>query len=176
MKFSQLRNLVLVFIAALALSACSTSKKGDATAMGGTDAAGAQTYGYGDQSAFDSSSQKHVNSLKAPSNQVYYFSFNSSGFNPSDMQALSIQAAYIATHPSAQVRLEGNTDARGSREYNIALGWRRAQAVKSLLRQRGVESSQIEVVSYGKERPAAFGNNEQAWVLNRRVELVYESK
>lgn len=176
MKLNHSASLALIFIMGLTLSACSTTHKGDATAMNGNAGAAAQSYGYNDQSAFDANSQKHVNSLQAPSNQVYYFSFNSSQFNPSDLQALKIQASYIATHPSAQIRLEGNTDARGSREYNVALGWRRAQAVKSLLRQRGVEASQIEVVSYGKERPVAFGNNEQAWALNRRVNLIYESK
>ncbi len=90
--------------------------------------------------------------------------------------AATIQAAYLMTHRNAHVRLEGNTDDRGSREYNVGLGWRRAQAVARILKQQGVAPSQIKMVSYGKEHPAVSGNNEEAWSLNRRVELIYVEK
>ena len=117
----------------------------------------------------------HVNSLTAPSDQIYYFGFNESDIRQSDMKALMIQANYLAMHHSAMVRLEGNTDNRGSREYNIGLGWRRDQAVARIFEQQGVSSKQIHMVSYGKEKPAAAGNDEHAWMLNRRVNLIYEA-
>ena len=88
--------------------------------------------------------------------------------------ALMLQANYLVANPKATVRLEGNTDERGSREYNIGLGWRRDQSVARLLEQQGVSPDQIKMVSYGKERPVAFGHNEAAWKLNRTVNLVYE--
>jgi peptidoglycan-associated lipoprotein len=115
----------------------------------------------------------HVNSLHAPSNQVYYFGFNQSNMSSADIHAATVQANYLVTHRSAQVRLEGNTDDRGSREYNVALGWRRAQAVANVLKQQGVSSRQIKMVSYGKEHPVVNGENEAAYRLNRRVELIY---
>ncbi len=114
------------------------------------------------------------NPLHAPANQTYYFAFDSSDMRPNDLQALRIQANYLAMHRRAQVRLEGNTDNRGSREYNIGLGWRRDQSVARLLEQWGVAPEQIQMVSYGKESPVVDENTERAWALNRRVNLVYK--
>ena len=82
---------------------------------------------------------------------------------------------FLQQHPSAHVLLEGNTDERGSREYNIALGERRANAVIDIFRLAGVKPQQIRVVSYGQEKPAAMGHNEESWRLNRRVELSFEA-
>jgi peptidoglycan-associated lipoprotein len=76
-------------------------------------------------------------------------------------------------NPNAQIRLEGHTDERGSREYNIGLGERRAQAVRRVLMLQGATANQLSTVSYGEERPAATGSDEEAWRLNRRVELAY---
>jgi len=82
-------------------------------------------------------------------------------------------AKYLASHGSARVRLEGHTDERGSREYNIGLGERRAQAVRRALLLQGASEGQISTVSYGEERPAVPGHDEAAWAKNRRVEIVY---
>lgn len=114
-----------------------------------------------------------INPMTAPASQTYYFGFDQSKINQDDMAALEVQAHYLATHPNATVRLEGNTDNVGSREYNVGLGWRRDQGVTSLLKQNGVRASQINMVSYGKERPARLGNSKEARSLNRRVHLVY---
>ncbi|MDD5274204.1 MAG: OmpA family protein, partial [Methylovulum sp.] len=78
--------------------------------------------------------------------------------------------------PSQHITLEGHGDERGSREYNIALGEQRAKSVASIMKIQGVSESQISVVSYGEEKPAAFGNDESAWELNRRVEINYQGK
>lgn len=175
-----LRYLTLAVVAC-GLMACSkkTPDSGLYTAGSGDDQ-GAQTYGAAGQPGFNGQVQHNqygqvINPLTAPSNQVYYFGYDDNTVNTDDYKAIQIQANYLTDHPSAKVRLEGNTDSRGSREYNIGLGWRRDQAVAHLLEQQGVKPSQIEMVSYGKERPVADGDDESAWRLNRRVELVYES-
>lgn len=121
-----------------------------------------------------------INSLVAPASQTYYFDFDSTTVRPIDLQAIRIQANYLVTYPKAKVRLEGNTDNRGSREYNIGLGWRRDQAIARILEQEGVAPSQLDMVSYGKEHPVVFSedrgsNNNYVWRLNRRVNLIYEA-
>jgi len=78
-------------------------------------------------------------------------------------------------HANGRIRLEGYTDQRGSREYNVALGWRRAKSVEKRMQRLGVQPEQLVVMSYGKERPVASGSSENAWQKNRRVHLVYES-
>jgi peptidoglycan-associated lipoprotein len=86
---------------------------------------------------------------------------------------VSAHANYLAQNPSQKVRLEGHADERGSREYNIGLGERRGQAVRRALLLSGVSEVQLSTVSYGEERPAAAGSDEQTYALNRRVEIVY---
>lgn len=135
----------------------------------------AQTYAVSQSSGYHADANGFaVNSLQAPSNQTYYFAFDKSDMRSRDRQALDAQANYLATHPNAHVRLEGNTDNRGSREYNVGLGWRRDQSVARILEQQGVRPDQIEMVSYGKQNPAVTGDGEQAWALNRRVNMIYK--
>ena len=167
-------KVVAVSAVTIALAACS-SQNPEQTANA-IPAGGAQAYGLGQKGGLNGadvnggvSGVRHVNSLHTPSNQVYYFAYNQSTVSPEDMRAATVQANYLVTHRNARVRLEGNTDDRGSREYNVALGWRRAQAVAYVLKQQGVSPSQIKMVSYGKEHPAVVGDNEHAWSLNRRV-------
>lgn len=107
--------------------------------------------------------------------QHYYFAFDKSTVNPSDSTSLKTQANYLHAHPQAKVRIEGNTDDRGSREYNVALAARRANAVISMLEQEGIAKKRIEMVSYGAEKPAATGETEEAYRCNRRVDLVFIS-
>jgi peptidoglycan-associated lipoprotein len=111
-----------------------------------------------------------------PCNDVYYFEFDRDAVNQDDASKINAQAVYLIAHPNAKIRLEGNTDQRGSREYNVALGWRRAKAVSKLLQLQGVNPRQIEMVSYGEEKPVAFGHDESSYSQNRRVNLVYEVK
>ena len=105
--------------------------------------------------------------------KVVYFDFDKSEIKPEFADLIGAHARNLTAHPNLKMRLEGNTDERGTREYNIGLGERRAQAVKRALMLQGVAESQLTTVSYGAERPAAEGDNESAWALNRRVELVY---
>ena len=105
--------------------------------------------------------------------RVVYFDFDKSELRSDMLDMLRAHAQFLVQHPSVKVRLEGHADERGTREYNIGLGDRRAQAVRRVLLFQGVESAQLAPVSYGEERPAADGHDDSAWSKNRRVELVY---
>jgi len=107
------------------------------------------------------------------SDRVIYFDFDNSEIKPEYTDLVATHARNLVANGSIKVRLEGHTDERGSREYNIGLGERRAQAVKRALMLQGVGESQISTVSYGEERPAVTGHTEEAWAKNRRVEIVY---
>jgi peptidoglycan-associated lipoprotein len=105
--------------------------------------------------------------------RVVYFDFDSAVIQGAGVDVVAAHAKYLAANPQARVRLEGNTDERGSREYNIGLGDRRAQSVRRALLLQGVTEGQLTMVSYGEERPADPGHDEAAWAKNRRVEIVY---
>ena len=103
---------------------------------------------------------------------VFYFDFDVAEFRPADRDVLTIHAQNLAANPGSRIRLEGHADERGTREYNLALGERRANAIQNYLIVNGASRSQIEVVSYGEERPAQQGQTEQAYQQNRRVEVI----
>jgi peptidoglycan-associated lipoprotein len=107
------------------------------------------------------------------SKRIIYFEFDRAELKPEDETLIAAHARYLASHPGTRVRLEGHTDERGTREYNIGLGERRAQTVRRALLLQGVAETQVATVSYGEERPAAAGSDEVAWAQNRRVEIVY---
>lgn len=108
--------------------------------------------------------------------RVIYFSYDSAKVTDESMALLESHGNFMAETGNVFVRLEGHADERGSREYNIALGDRRAQSVRRILLFQGASSDQIETVSYGEEQPAEIGHSEVIWDKNRRVELVYEVK
>jgi len=110
------------------------------------------------------------------SKRVVYFDYDSSSIKDDAVALIKAHGDYLASHSSASVTLEGHADERGTREYNIALGERRADAVRRMLMAEGVASSQINVISYGEERPAKLGHNEDAWQYNRRVVFDYPGK
>lgn len=170
-KFSK---ILIIGVSAVALAACAKKHPGANGGVGddAANAANASAMQGSDGFKYDANGMR-INPMRAPANQTYYFSFNGSTMRSQDVAALNIQANYLASHPNVKIRLEGNTDNRGSREYNIGLGWRRDQAVAQMLQQQGVKPGQIKMVSYGKERPVAMGDNERSWALNRRVNLKY---
>lgn len=102
-----------------------------------------------------------------------FFGFDSYTVPGDAQEMLEAHAAYLAAHPSATVVLEGNTDERGGREYNLALGQKRSDAVKARLQLLGVPDDRLESVSFGKERPLQEGHTEEAWSQNRRVDIKY---
>jgi peptidoglycan-associated lipoprotein len=140
------------------------------TAPGG----GASTDGsaFGGDSGANGARGVGGNGSGASGRQVIYFDFDKSEIKPEFADIVKSNAQSLISHPNFKVKLEGNTDERGTREYNIGLGERRAQAVRRALMLHGVTESQITTVSFGAERPAAEGDDEAAWAQNRRVELV----
>ncbi|QLQ01086.1 MAG: peptidoglycan-associated lipoprotein Pal [Burkholderiaceae bacterium] len=104
---------------------------------------------------------------------VVYFDFDSYVVKPEYQGVVEAQARFLRADPKRRAVLEGHTDERGGREYNLALGQKRAEAVARALALLGVNSSQVEAVSYGKEKPAVEGHDEAAWAKNRRVEVKY---
>ena len=102
-----------------------------------------------------------------------YFAFDDSSYRAQDKAVVDLQGQYLAQHPDVHVTVSGNTDERGGSEYNLALGQRRAQSVKSALALLGVKDAQVEAVSLGKEKPKASGHDEAAWEQNRRADFMY---
>lgn len=110
------------------------------------------------------------------SSRIIYFEFDSAAIRNEDRAAIQAHAEYLGENGAAAVVLEGHSDERGSREYNIALAERRAKAVRQLLLFQGAIDAQIQTVSYGEESPAAIGHDESTWQQNRRVEIIYKTR
>jgi peptidoglycan-associated lipoprotein len=173
-----MRKILIILMVAAALTSvgCSSKKPkpgpSSSTEVPGADAAGANS------DAANAGNVGADNEAPGPqtgllAKRIIYFDFDSSEIKGEGNDVVAAHAKYLASHASTRVRLEGNTDARGSREYNIGLGERRAQAVRRALLLQGATESQLATVSYGAERPAVAGNDEAAWSKNRRVEIVY---
>lgn len=161
---------------ALVLTACGGAPKKDEGAAvqdrGATTAAeGAATAGAAGAAGIYAAQLEDPNS--ALYSKVVYFDFDQSTIRSEFIDTLRAHAAFLASNPDLRITVEGHCDERGSREYNIGLGERRANAVKRFLEAEGVSSVQINTISYGEERPDSLGHNEQAWSLNRRDVLVY---
>lgn len=108
--------------------------------------------------------------------RVVYFQYDSAKVSEDSLSMLEAHGNFIASNGNVSVRLEGHSDERGSREYNIALGDRRAQSVRRILLFQGASADQLETISYGEEQPAMSSHTEDSWSKNRRVELVYQVK
>ena len=171
-----MRSAFLVLLAATALSV--TACKNQPTVA---DDAGANSGAAVDTAATNRSgaggpiteSPAEVERRRLLSQLVVYFDYDQADIKPEFNALLEAHGRNLAANPNMQVRLEGHTDERGSREYNIGLGERRAQAVRRVLTLQGASATQLTTVSYGEERPAQTGSDEESWRLNRRVELVY---
>lgn len=160
LKFGKFAALAL----ALAVAAGCKSTAGDSGGQGAVDPNAGQAV---DASGIDSSLNEEA-ALRAIT--TFYFEYDSSDLKPEAMRALDVHGKDLKAN-GARVVLEGHADERGTREYNMALGERRAKAVQRYLVLQGVSPAQLELVSYGEERPVATGNDEQSWAQNRRVEL-----
>jgi peptidoglycan-associated lipoprotein len=173
--------VILTAVLGLALVAGCHSNKPRPTATSTNAAEGAdqsQTAGADASKAFGAQGDATGAGVAGPaggqlSNRTIYFDFDSSEIKSEYTSLVAAHAHYLTANPQVRIRLEGNTDERGSREYNIGLGERRAQAVRRALTLQGVPDGQITTVSYGEERPAVTGHTEEAWARNRRVEIVY---
>ncbi len=131
--------------------------------------------GLGQLEHFAGQAEGEMYTTQAPHNQIYRFAYDDSTLAEKYVASVHAQANYLRSHPSARILLAGHTDERGSREYNVALGERRANHVAQIILMAGVSREQVRVVSYGKERPANLGHDEESHAQNRRVELTYEA-
>ena len=179
MRFIQAVAIVLSIGWLAACSSTGDKKTGDVAVVedhsgdAGMDAAS----GDATATAVSGYSDLTIDSLTDPnspvSQRVIYFEYDSSEVAEQDREFVTAHAAVLAANPNLKVSIEGHGDERGSREYNIGLGEKRAQSVRRMMEIQGVLSSQMTTVSYGEEKPALEGHDESAWSMNRRVELVY---
>lgn len=177
------RKLVLVLVTAALLAAVGCSGKKavktppTTSAVGGSAAGAQEAAGEGAGVAANAGTVGDTsgNGASAPAGigRLVYFDFDSAEVRPEFVAVIAAHAHAIAANASIRVRLEGHTDERGSPEYNIGLGERRAQSVRRALLLQGVGEAQVATVSYGEERPAVSGQTEAEWAKNRRVEFVY---
>lgn len=170
------RILFVLLIACLGVTACASKHpKSSPTESASESAASTQASGAGANNAGQNGGDEETPGPQAGvlAKRVVYFDFDSSEIKGEGTDIVAAHAKYLANNPSARVRLDGHTDDRGSREYNIGLGERRAQSVRRALLLQGASEVQLSTVSYGAERPAVAGHDEAAWSKNRRVEIVY---
>lgn len=194
------KTLLALAISTLLLPACSDTDEKDASLTDGSQNAssgindastsglnkgsgidGSETYGSGKGMSgngdYASTLGPEFNDPNNPlSKRTVYFMLDSSEIMPDFIPVIAAHAQYLVANPGQRITLEGNGDERGSREYNIALGEQRAKSVANMMKLKGVSESQLVIVSYGEEKPVAFGNDEAAWEQNRRVELVYQPR
>jgi len=164
-------SIILLAGAVLVLGGCSSASK-QTEAEGGADAGAADSRS-GAEMGGGMHGQPNAGNQDLAAKNVIYFEFDSSEIASEDRDVIAAHAQKMVSNAGMSVVLEGHADERGTREYNIALGERRAKTVQQLLQVQGVDSSRIQVISFGEERPAAVGHDEQSMSLNRRVEFLY---
>lgn len=181
----------LVFIVAMAmLGGCSSTEEKDKNLLAGAENGenDASTSGYvndssvsGEQFGISGGEKNKLgpefnDPMNPLSKGTIYFMYDSSQVKQEFIAVVAAHSQYLMDHPSQKIVLEGHADERGSREYNIALGEQRAKAVQRMMKMQGVYGNQLEIVSYGEEKPDADGMDDASWQLNRRVELLYQGQ
>ena len=160
-------DMKLRILTVLALAAALTACDSDSATKGANDGAGMGGVGTGGV-GMGSVTPGTQSDLAANVGDRVFFDFNSYSVRPDARATLDRQAAWLKRYPQLSVVIEGHADERGTREYNLALGDRRANSVRDYLASQGIPSSRVRTVSFGKERPLALGSNEEAWAQNRR--------
>jgi peptidoglycan-associated lipoprotein len=177
-----LNSLLLLIFSVAFLTACegTTGTTKDDSSVSGSSGSSSSSSDSATTTATGSGSSWSGHPLDDPSSllakRVVYFEFDESVILDEDRPILEAHAQYLSQNPGAAVTLEGHTDERGTREYNLALGERRALSVRQFMSLLGASGQQLRTVSYGEERPAASGHNEEAWAQNRRVEILYRNR
>jgi peptidoglycan-associated lipoprotein len=164
-----LKPLCAMVVVGCATQSGTEADGGAADGSDGASTAGAGSDGGGSATALDSDREANL-----MDNTIIFFAFDSADLDAASSELAKQHGAYLAENPGVKARLEGHADERGSREYNLGLGERRAAGVRSVLLVQGAASSQLSTISFGEERPANTGTGEAAWSTNRRVEIVYE--
>ncbi|MDH3316020.1 MAG: peptidoglycan-associated lipoprotein Pal [Gammaproteobacteria bacterium] len=173
----RITKFLLILASAAVLAACEGTVGTQEGATTGTEVgttSGSSSSAVMPSSGFQGSPLDDPSSLL--SKRTVYFEFDKSDIKPEARAILEAHAKYLSNNSSASVTLEGHADERGSREYNVALGERRAIAARQLMTLMGASGQQIRTVSYGEERPVCTEHNEACWQLNRRVEIVYRTR
>lgn len=181
-----MKKLFLPLFMALMFTACASSQVKDPAKVesGTTSATGKEPSTQENKTPTATSPVAETpvegNPLKDPNNilskRSVYFDFDKYEVKPEFKSLLEAHAQYLIAHPESSIRIEGNADDRGSREYNLSLGQKRAVAVKSAVNILGVPDKQIETISYGEEKPKAIGEDEASWAENRRADIVYSGE
>ena len=198
------KSVMALAIASAIMSGCSSDGEKNVDLLEGTQAgtADASTTGYRDGSAISGGATQGQGGIDGgydavggnaeypnagmgpefsdPSNPLskstIYFMYDSSQVKQDFVPVIAAHTQYLLSHPNARLTLEGHADERGSPEYNVALGEQRAKSVARMMKVQGVAENQLELVSYGEEKPAAEGHDDASWQLNRRVELLYQGQ
>ena len=196
------KSVVALAITAAIMSGCSSDGEKSAELLEGTQggSADASVAGYKDGSTISGTAEQggfeggydstggnaeYPNAGMGPefsdpsnplSKSTIYFMYDSSQVKQDFIPVIAAHSQYLLAHPNARLTLEGHADERGSPEYNIALGEQRAKSVARMMKVQGVADNQLELVSYGEEKPAAEGHDDASWQLNRRVELLYQGQ
>jgi peptidoglycan-associated lipoprotein len=173
----RITKFLLILASAAALAACEGTV---GTQEGTTTGSEVGTASSSTSSAVMPSSGFQGHPLDDPSSMLsrrtVYFDFDSSEIKPDARGIIEAHAEYLSSNRSASITLEGHADERGTREYNVALGERRSNAVRQLITLMGASGQQIRTVSYGEERPVCSDHNESCWSQNRRVEIIYRTR
>lgn len=178
MKFARMTKTIVLLLALTSLVACrssseeATQEANQAQSESGVDATTRRAQEMAAERAAREAEAAERMRQAALNTKVFYFDFDVAEFRPADREVLTFHARDLAANSSKRIRLEGHADERGTREYNLALGERRANGILNYLIVNGAARAQIEVVSYGEERPADSATTEAAYQLNRRVEIV----
>ena len=170
-KFLKIGFIVISLFAVAACSSTSEpeedSSAGEAASSSGDSTSATTTAGPNSGQL----TQDEIAAQNALRQTVFYFDFDIAEFKSEDRDTLTYHARDLAANPGKRIRLEGHADERGTREYNLALGERRAKASRDYLVRLGIDVSRVSVISYGEERPVSFGHDEASWRLNRRGEF-----
>jgi peptidoglycan-associated lipoprotein len=167
-----MKKIVISLVLVNLLAACASNKPAESTTApaDGATAAGASTKAA-------PATMTHADPLNDPASilakRSVYYPFDVDAVQDADKPVVQAHGQYLAANPNRKVRLEGNCDERGSNEYNLGLGQRRADGVKKMLELSGAKSSQLDSISYGEEKPSASGHDEASWAQNRRTDIKY---
>lgn len=173
MQLNKVLKGLLLAVPVMAIAACSSHKSADNGQAGYGAGTGTGMTSGSENGNMSSEEQARQQMQELQKNNIVYFGLDKYDVSSDYAQMLDAHAAFLRSNPSYKVTVEGNADERGTPEYNIALGERRATAVKMYLQGKGVSADQISIVSYGKEKPAVLGHDESAYAKNRRAVLVY---
>lgn len=173
---ARILSVVMVTALAVAMVGCAKKKDSDSVDMMGSEGfVPSTTSGTGMSPFFPGTKNLSAADQASLETRAFYFDYDSNQVRSEYFEIIRAHARNLVANPTVHVRVEGHTDDRGSREYNIALAERRAQAIMTVLLSEGANRDQVSVVSYGKEKPAVPGYDESAWQYNRRAVIVYEA-